>query len=422
MNPDLSPVGERTIHHALDIISADGVAGWAFAEEGGVRISVLVDGIKIGEAQRSILRPDVNAQNPDVADSLRSGFTFPFTSSHFDHVDSSFAEIVVRFESERELVASDPVQVPVLRSADTPARWPLPPSVARVLQRLRRPGADDKWDEERAIADLGAVVRRGSKREPALYAYLGYLAQVWTHARFVARNFPYINPTHRTAKDAISVQTGSEELLAIAAHLATLQGHRVSGSLLEFGCFKGHSTCVLSFACALLDLQMDAFDSFEGFPESDSDEYVRGEFAGGLDEVKQNVAGLGRLERVRFHKGFFADSLSRWQPDRVALVWMDVDLESSSRDVMQIFDDIPRASAIFSHECWQENFVDGAVVATGFPEAVLRPIIEKYEEASRTPVGRFIAGNTGVIWDRDDGVPVLSPEGLRALRELALEG
>jgi O-methyltransferase len=292
-----------------------------------------------------------------------------------------------------------------------------------VLWRLRGSSLGEDWDEERAIADLATVVRHGSKHEPALYAYLGYLAQVWAHARFVEHHFPYINPTYRSGdKDAVAVQTGSDELLAIAAHLATVQAHGVSGSLLEFGCFKGHSTCVLSFACALLGVQMEVFDSFEGLPESDSGAYRPGEFAGGLEEVKQNVAGLGRPEQVRFHKGFFSDSLARWEPDRVALVWMDVDLESSSRDVMRIFEHVPKESAIFSHECWPTHFVDGAVVPAGTPEAVLRPIVDSYAAAGRTPTGRFIAGNTGAIWDRDTGVPVLSVEGLRALRDMALEG
>jgi hypothetical protein len=89
---------------------------------------------------------------------------------------------------------------------------------------------------------------------------------------------------------------------------------------------------------------------------------------------------------------------------------------------MQIFGHVPPESAIFSHECWPTHFVDGAVVPAGTPEAVLRPIVDSYAAAGRTPTGRFIAGNTGAIWDRDTGVPVLSVEGLRALRDMALEG
>jgi hypothetical protein len=89
---------------------------------------------------------------------------------------------------------------------------------------------------------------------------------------------------------------------------------------------------------------------------------------------------------------------------------------------MQLFDSIPRESAIFSHECHTGNFVDGVVQAGGVPEAVLEPVLERYARAGRTPTGRFIAGNTGAVWDRDAGVPVLSLEGLRALRDLALEG
>jgi hypothetical protein len=89
---------------------------------------------------------------------------------------------------------------------------------------------------------------------------------------------------------------------------------------------------------------------------------------------------------------------------------------------MRIFEHIPRESAIFSHECYPDNFVDGGVVPIETPEAVLRPVVEAYEAAGRTPTGRFISGFTGVVWDRESGVPVLSHDGLVALRDLALGG
>jgi hypothetical protein len=308
--------------------------------------------------------------------------------------------------------------VPILRPTTACYRAALPPGIARLLPGGQ--GGSDRWDEERAIADLTRIVRYGSKHEPALYRYLGYLAQVWNHALFVERHFPRINPKGVTGQDAITVQTSPDELLSIAAHLANLRERGLDGALLEFGCFKGFSTCVLSFACAQLGATMEVFDSFEGLPASHSGAYQSSDFAGELDEVKQNLAGFGRPRSVRLHKGFFAESLARWDPGDIALVWMDVDLESSSRDVMRIFEHIPRESATFSHECFPRHFVDGTVVPIATPEAVLLPVVQAYEAAGRTPTGRFISGNTGVVWDRDVGVPVLSHDGLVALRDLAL--
>jgi hypothetical protein len=78
---------------------------------------------------------------------------------------------------------------------------------------------------------------------------------------------------------------------------------------------------------------MEVFDSFEGSPGLRLGLYRPGEYAGGLAEVESNVAALGRSEVLMFHKGFFADSLARWDPCDIALLWMDVDLESSAQDV-----------------------------------------------------------------------------------------
>jgi O-methyltransferase len=408
------------VHSSVDLLTSDGVAGWAFSADGPVRVTVLVDGRAVGEPPREVRRHDVHALNPEIADSLDSGFVFAFRPAHFDHVRSELAEVTIRFEVSGEHVFSDPVRVPILRARTDGARAALPPSVVRVLPGGRSSDGVDTWDEERAIADLTTIVRCGSKHEPALYRYLGYLAQVWSHALFVERHFPRINPRPVSGQDAIAVQSSPDELLAIAAHLANLRERGLDGALLEFGCFKGYSTCVLSFACAQLGATMEVFDSFQGLPASESGAYSSNEFVGELNEVKQNVAGFGRLESVNFHKGFFAESLARWEPDDVALVWMDVDLESSSRDVMRIFEHIPRESAIFSHECFQANFVDGRVIPIETPEAVLRPVVEAYEATGRTPTGRFISGNTGVVWDREVGVPVLSHGGLMALKDLAV--
>ena len=135
-------------------------------------------------------------------------------------------------------------------------------------------------------------------------------------------------------KDRSGVQNSALEVFAIAADLVTLHAHHVEGPFLEFGCFKGFSTAILSDACHQLGIVMHVFDSFSGLPPSDSSYYHEGEFAGSLPEVRCNVVAYGRPQPIVFHEGFFADTLSGFTEPHVMCLWMDVDLESSSADVM----------------------------------------------------------------------------------------
>ena len=100
---------------------------------------------------------------------------------------------------------------------------------------------------------------------------------------------------------------------------------------------------------------MQVFDSFAGLPPSESTYHLAGDFTGGLDEVQRNVREFGAAEVVVFHPGFFAETL-RGQQLRPICIWMDVDLQASSRDVMSIFDQLPPQSCVFSHECWPRHF------------------------------------------------------------------
>jgi O-methyltransferase len=189
------------------------------------------------------------------------------------------------------------------------------------------------------------------------------------------------------------------------------------GRFLEFGCFKGFSTASLSFACHELGIGFDVFDSFEGLPAFESTYYQAGEFAGSLEEVQRNVREFGRIDNVTFHKGFFSDSLPHASPDPLC-IWMGVDLESSSRDVMKILPTLPRASCVFSHEASATYFSDDRLVVPRGPDEALWPISDAFAALGRSMRGRFLVGCTAAFWEQGTGIPVLPYNQLARILEL----
>jgi hypothetical protein len=414
----------------VDIVNADQLGGWALGPDDAGPISVYVDGRAVGNAYHGIPRPDVGAQHPEAPN---SGFVYSFRDADFAGSSSTEASIEVRLGTVSE---SFRVPRPRGRSLDGSAleeegfardsRLSLPRGVVRLLRDLRgdaayggRPTAEITTE---VINDVCYLARRGTKTMPALFGYLSFLAIMWTKARFVECHFPRANLASQDAsKDWCGVASSPVEMFAIAAHLAMLMSWGLGGSLVEFGCFKGFSTSILSEACFQLGVSLDVFDSFEGLPPSGSGYYSAGEFAGSLEEVTRNVAEFGRLPVVRFHRGFFANTVPVEVPRDVLCVWMDVDLESSSRDAMAILPSVPRRSCVFSRECTPESFVGDRVTAERGANSVVPPILDAFAAAGRQVAGRFVASNTGCFWDAEVGIPPLPVSALMRLRDLATD-
>lgn len=271
--------------------------------------------------------------------------------------------------------------------------------------------AQSAWTHETSLAAvdlLASLLRRGSKRLPELYSYVGYLARCWHHFNFVAKNFPPVNlTTSSNVNDLGCAGTEPLEMMSIAHYLYNLRSRGIPGVLAEFGCFKGFSTSCLSYACGELGMSMQVFDSFAGLPPSASTFYKTGDFAGSYEEVGQNVAAFGRPDCVTFHRGYFSDSLRTWPRMPIACLWMDVDLDTSSQDVMTIFPQLHPQSAVFSHECSVEHYRDPELAARPDPHNVIPPIVEAFAGAGRQAVGCHVHNFTGAFWDEQDGIRAL---------------
>ena len=117
----------------------------------------------------------------------------------------------------------------------------------------------------------------------------------------------------------------------------------VPGDLLEAGVWRGGMTILMR---ALLEAYGDTsrrvwvVDSFCGLPKPDenvdSSWWRPGDMAVSLEEVKENFARYSLLDdRVKFVRGFFADSLPTASVSQLSVLRVDADLYQSTLDVLE---------------------------------------------------------------------------------------
>jgi hypothetical protein len=150
------------------------------------------------------------------------------------------------------------------------------------------------------------------------------------------------------------------ELLLISSEITSTN---VPGVIVECGSFRGGSTATLSAACKKAGRELHVFDSFCGLPEpkaedqnhrvlSDSEihTYKKGAFAGSLETVKETVSRHGAIQVCHFWKGYFEESLPRFDR-QVAVAFCDVDLvESLKTCVRYLWRLMPDEGVLFTHE------------------------------------------------------------------------
>jgi len=410
------------LRYHIDSATRDDIRGWGIGENAPAALELFVNQ-KLADAYvQPVYRSDLGQAFPDVPHADQSGFRVILPTERLDpFAPTSSLRLSIRSEQQEESVSfTFPSAADAEPSAE--AFWrarlsPFPPSVMAMVESA----SSHDWRgltswSQNAIAEATDVLlfllKCGSRRARGLFSYFSFLTRMAHGVSFTEKNFP--RTTSSRGKDNDAVASSVHEHFLIAHHLLTLKSHGVEGDFVEFGCFKGFSTCCLSFACLLLNARMHVFDSFEGLPASDSSVYQAGEFAGSLEEVKKNVEIFGCPEVLTFHPGFFAEVVPKVDPGPIACIWMDVDLESSARDAMRILPRLDPKGCVFSHECWPEHFDDRAnIIAGRGPDLVLAPIAEAFTTDNRSPKGRYLAGHTGVIWDDCRSVPAPAPAMLR---------
>jgi hypothetical protein len=419
----LAPAG------AIDALAGGRVAGWA-AGRGGVQVEAWLGDRLIARSQPSILRPDVANALPHLAGAETSGFAFDLPREVVDGDFMGELRVIARprqsWRPSATLATLPVAGANVARTLEhSPASGISGPFPSRVIDTVA-----SRWPEDCANLDTAQGQRRFAGRLltlmntpdlnalPVIADYARYLVTMLAHCHFVARHFPATNAKATAGSADFHCKPNSiHELFTIIHQLYVLKRSGVEGDFAEFGCFKGYSTAMLSQACALLGLRMHVFDSFEGLPPSPDSGYETGLYAGSLDEVRDHVARFGALEAVTFHKGFFADSLRGFTPPPLLCLWMDVDLESSARDLVPAIDRLDPRGTIFSHECTANMFQGGEIVTTPTPDNPVPPVLARSEALGRKLTGRYVAGFTGAFWPCVGGTPTIDTAVLMELAE-----
>ena len=164
-----------------------------------------------------------------------------------------------------------------------------------------------------------AFLASSSRVHPA-YGY-GYPRRVLLGLRFFA--------------NTVLVRAGTSYKLHLAMAMKLLElPPDETGVVVECGAWKGGSAVNLSLACAATGRELWIYDSFEGLPPAEPGDregvyYQAGDYAGSLEEVRGNLHRYGALDRCRFVKGWFDDTLGEPPSQPVVLAFVDVDLEAS---------------------------------------------------------------------------------------------
>ncbi len=154
----------------------------------------------------------------------------------------------------------------------------------------------------------------------------------------------------------------------------------IEGDLVECGVWKGASSASLSLVAQLTGRRLKVCDSFAGLPDEGGTRhtgmhtgvyghYKEGMFKGTMEEVCENIGKYGAFDACDFVAGFFDASLGALA-DPVVFAFLDVDLESSTRDCLRVLwprlvengfiycddaGDLEVVKAYFDDPWWQEN-------------------------------------------------------------------
>ncbi|MEN7538291.1 TylF/MycF/NovP-related O-methyltransferase [Aurantiacibacter flavus] len=416
----------------LDANALNRFSGWAAARsEKDVLIEAWIDGKAVASTKTGVERPDVERLLPGYKRARFSGFALELPEKAIP--DDRVVEVKITARPQGSwspkawlgtVTLAGNGLVERLASA-SPANivGPFPARVIDVVAAFRPEAVDDLLTasgQRKFVAALRDILLVPMLREtPAVADYIRYLSAIAAHFAFVDRFFPSANRQARPGSADFHGKPNSvAEITAIAHQLYVLKSHGVEGDFAEFGCFKGFSSAMLSFACQQLGLKMHIFDSFEGLPEAKHSGYTAGDYAGSLEEVTDNVRRLGAIDQVTFHKGFYADTFRDYRPPQLMCLWMDVDLEVSAKDMMVVADRLDPRASLFSHECVADMFVDGEIVNAPRPDNPIPPVLDRFEELGRPLTGHHIHGHTGALWPRSGGIPVMHHEVLMHLLQI----
>lgn len=427
-------LNRAVMHGHIDGFTGNRFVGWAFAGRSPATVEASIDGQTVASIMPDHVRHDLIRSFPGEPAAATAGFVLDLPAeaipdSAIYSVDLHVCPAAVGAGKQllaRFVLAGPKLVETVSAAPPTDIVGPFP---RRVIDAVAAVWPDvcqtlsSVVGQQAFVEKLGLMFRTQELRSvPAIADYARYLRSNWAHCKFVESFFPTRNTAAQdNAIDFHCRPNSVFEIFSIIHQLYVLKSYGLDGAFAEFGCFKGFSSAMLSHACKQLGVPMLIFDSFEGLPAVEHSSYQAGQYCGELDEVRDHVTRFGAVDSVEFHKGFFKDTFRSYAPPGLLCLWMDVDLEVSSRDLMVVADRLDPRATMFSHECSADIFQSGAIVTAPHPDNPIPPMLDRFEQLGQPLTGRFLRGNTGAFWPRDGGIPAIDNDVLISLAKFANE-
>jgi O-methyltransferase len=114
------------------------------------------------------------------------------------------------------------------------------------------------------------------------------------------------------------------------------QARNISGDFLEVGVWRGGTACLLAKAAERAGKTIFLADTFEGVVKAGADDswYKDGEHADTSRQIVESLLQSIGACNTKIIVGVFPDETSKFIPNKIALLHVDVDVYASARDIL----------------------------------------------------------------------------------------
>ncbi len=197
-----------------------------------------------------------------------------------------------------------------------------------------------------------------------------YINKIVKETKYDFRSIKSLLNQFKVIQKNIKCAHNEFEFLVMYAMILML---RVEGPIVELGCYKGGSSAKLSLISKLTGRKLYIFDSFEGLPspkredrkhkfipliiDKNTVEYKKGDYAASIEDVKKNIGRYGNLEFCSFIKGYFHETLPKFNL-KPSCIFMDVDyIESALFALKNLWPKLETDGIFFTHESCVSDFI-----------------------------------------------------------------
>jgi len=128
-------------------------------------------------------------------------------------------------------------------------------------------------------------------------------------------------------------QMSEGEVAVVLKWLTTVLQDKISGDVVEMGCYKGETSVYLGSELRGSGKDLWVYDSFEGLPEGG--EFARGELRATEEEVRRRFKKEGLPEPFVVRR-WFSELEDEDMPDEICFALLDGDFYESIRDSLKL--------------------------------------------------------------------------------------